>query len=399
MADATLTPDGPGRVHDAVVIGGGPAGLHTARLLAERGFDVVVAEEHREIGRPVHCTGILAKTAFDEFDLPADTILNPLRTARFVSPAGRDVVFRPRRIEAVVVDRALFDARLADRARQSGAALLGGTRVIAVNAHAAGVTIATSTGRTLHGRVSVLACGARYALHRPLCLDRPALLLHSAQSEVPAACPGDVEIHFGSETAPHGFAWAVPVVRDGRTYARIGVMCSRHAPRYFSRMVERIGARWGLGTEGVEPPLLRALPLCPAGRTYGHRLLAVGDAAGLVKTTTGGGIYYSLLSASIAAGVLEGALARDDLGQRSLAEYERRWRAHLDAELTAQQSFRVLAQQMSDDDIESLFDLALTGEIMPIVRRTATFNRHRKLILALFKHPPARHVLLRAIAS
>ena len=145
-------------------------------------------------------------------------------------------------------------------------------------------------------------------------------------------------------------------------------------------MVERIAARWGLGLEGVRPPLLKALPLSPAGRTYGHRLLAVGDAAGLVKTTTGGGIYYSLLSAAIAADVLGRALGRDDLGVRSLAEYERRWRAHLDAELTAQRSFRVLAQQMSDDDIESLFDLALTGGIMPLVRRTATFNRHRRLI-------------------
>ena len=45
---------------------------------------------------------------------------------------------------------------------------------------------------------------------------------------------------------------------------------------------------------------------------------------------------------------------------------------------------------MSDADIEQLFELARTDGVMPIVRRTASFNRHRKLILDLLKHPPVR---------
>jgi hypothetical protein len=53
---------------------------------------------------------------------------------------------------------------------------------------------------------------------------------------------------------------------------------------------------------------------------------------------------------------------------------------------------------MSDGDIETLFELACTDGVMPIVRRTASFNRHRKLILALFKHPPARQVFFRSFA-
>ena len=58
-----------------------------------------------------------------------------------------------------------------------------------------------------------------------------------------------------------------------------------------------------------------------------------------------------------------------------------------------------MAQRMKDEDIEGLFELALTDGVMPIVRRTATFNRHRQLILALFKHPPARQILFRSIVS
>jgi flavin-dependent dehydrogenase len=139
------------------------------------------------------------------------------------------------------------------------------------------------------------------------------------------------------------------------------------------------------------------LPLGPIDRTYGARLLAVGDAAGLVKATTGGGIYYSLVSGALAAEVLGSALERDELDADSLAVYEQRWRAMLGDELSAQMTLRDIANRLSDDEIESLFELARTNGIMPIIRRTATFNRHRNLILSLIGHPPARRVLMRRV--
>jgi hypothetical protein len=68
----------------------------------------------------------------------------------------------------------------------------------------------------------------------------------------------------------------------------------------------------------------------------------------------------------------------------------------LEDELDTQLTFRTLAQQMPDEDIEGLFELARTDGVMPIVRRTATFNRHRQLIVALLKHPPARQIFFRS---
>jgi hypothetical protein len=59
----------------------------------------------------------------------------------------------------------------------------------------------------------------------------------------------------------------------------------------------------------------------------------------------------------------------------------------------------MLANRLADDEIENLFELARTDGIMPIVRRTAKFNRHRDLILSLFKHPPARRVLFRRLTG
>ena len=168
-------------------------------------------------------------------------------------------------------------------------------------------------------------------------------------------------------------------------------------PRYTSTAWLRACARAGGFTRRTRcAPRQKALPLAPIEKTYGDRVLVLGDAAGLVKPTTGGGIYYSLLSAQLASGTLGAALAADDLGSARLAAYQSAWRKHLGSELRWQLILRRVAQRLSDRDIDRLFDLAQTDGLMPLIRRTATFNQHREFIVALLKHPPARRVLFRA---
>jgi flavin-dependent dehydrogenase len=120
----------------------------------------------------------------------------------------------------------------------------------------------------------------------------------------------------------------------------------------------------------------------------------VGDAAGIVKATTGGGIYYSLLTAALASSTLTYAFRRGAFDAGTLSRYDRAWQRRLGSELRAQQELRALAHQLDDPDIEAFFELARTDGVMPIVRQTARFNQHRTLILALLRHPPARRILL-----
>jgi digeranylgeranylglycerophospholipid reductase len=386
-------------MRDVLIVGGGPAGLSAASQLAAAGHDVALLEEHERFGDPVHCTGVLAAEAIDELDVPREVVLNPLTTARFFSPSGVDIAYTPASPEAVVIDRAAFDASLARAAHCAGATIERGSRVVDIANCGSHVTVRTAAGQTIRGRALMLACGASYALQRRLGLGSPRVYLSSAQVEVPASRAGDVELYFGSEAAPRGFAWAVPVARAAGTHVRIGLMCAEDAGEFFRRLIGRVASAWGVNDALAVSPRRRLLPLSTIRRTYTDRVLAIGDAAGLVKPTTGGGIYYSIFSARIGAEVLADRLRRDDLRAASLAAYESRWRARLAPEFRAQLALRMLAQRLPDSAIDALFDLARTGGIMPIVRQTVRFNRHRDLIAELFRHPDARRILFRRLVA
>lgn len=388
-------------MYDVAIVGGGPGGLNAAHRLARSGFKVCVFEEHVTAGDPVHCTGVLAAEAFDEFDVPRTAYLNSLTTVRFVGPSGASIEYSTPQTEAIVIDRRVFDSSLSERAQRAGAVVFVGERIVDVRITEQHVALRTSSNRSLVAFACILACGANYALQKRLGLGRPIMHLQSAQIEVPALEPGDVEVHFGHQLAPRGFAWAVPVVRGHRTFARIGLMCDRDAKKHFERFLARIGPRWKTGApsclNGGVSPRIKMLPLGPIARTYGPRVLAVGDAAGLVKATTGGGIYYSLLSGVLAADTLIEGFSQRDLSEVSLSAYEERWRDSFGEEFSAQMRLRRIANRLTDPEIDSLFELAKTGGLMPLVRKTARFNKHRDLIISLLSHQPARRVLMRRV--
>jgi flavin-dependent dehydrogenase len=174
-------------------------------------------------------------------------------------------------------------------------------------------------------------------------------------------------------------------------------MSTQDPAGFYDRHLDRLRASWGIDAPAHEAPRQKILPLGSIERTFDNRLLVLGDAAGLVKPTTGGGIYYGLVSGALAGDVASSGLRKDRLDAGHLGQYERRWRRRIAAELEAQTALRQVAERLNDSEIDALFDLALTDGIMPIVRKTVRFNHHRHLVRALFKHPPARKVLFRSL--
>lgn len=382
---------------DVVVVGGGPAGLIAARDLAADGFSTTILEEHDTVGAPVHCTGVLGFEAIEELDLPRHTILDVASSARFVSADGSSVVIETDRIRAAIIDRARFDRALAEAAIDAGATLRSGQRVRTIDSRPDGVVVRTGTS-TLRARVCVLACGASYRFNRALGLGLPRLMVHSAQLEVPFAPVDHVEVHVGRRVAPGGFAWVVPFHRDGEPRARIGLMCDSRARMRFRSFAERLRGSYHIVRPWAEPRL-KVLPLGPVARTSSTRVVAVGDAAGLVKPTTGGGIYYGMLSGRIAAGVLAPALRDDRLDAARLGDYDRQWRERLGPEIRAGLAFRQVVTRLSDRALDALVELARVDGLVPLLKQTADFNWHRTAALSLLRNASFRRIVFSSLWS
>jgi len=298
------------------------------------------------------------------------------------------------RVNAAIVDRARFDQTLADSSRAAGVELRSNARVRSIEVHDRGVDVSADGGAAITARACVLACGASYRFNRELGLGVPRAFVQSAQLERPFQGPAQVEVHLGRDRAPGGFAWVVPFERDGQSCQRLGLMADARAGTLFRKFAEDVRSRFAPGDDAWPDPRLKILPLGPVARTYANRVVAVGDAAGLVKPTTGGGIYYGLLSGSFAAETLDGALRADDLRETALRAYESRWRERLGAEIRIGLAFRTLASRLNDRAIDAL---ARIDGIVPMLRQTADFNWHRQSALALLKHAQFRRILLSSL--
>jgi flavin-dependent dehydrogenase len=139
--------------------------------------------------------------------------------------------------------------------------------------------------------------------------------------------------------------------------------------------------------DGSLPQRSWVIPVLPVSRTYADRVLAVGDAAGQVKPTSGGGIYYGMLSAREAAGTVIEAFRRGDLGREGLAAYEKRWRARIGFDLRLGTLFRRLFARMTDRDLDELFRAMRSDRLLDRITEKVSFDWHREVILFLLKHP------------
>jgi geranylgeranyl reductase family protein len=371
-------------LYDVVVVGGGPIGSYTASRLAEMGYEVVVLERKSKVGTGICCTGIVSQECAIAFDIDDSLILKRANSARVFSPSGNLLNLQREETQACILDRVAFDMAMAKRAIEKGAQYLPDylVRNIEITEDKINIESFRQGERTyFEGRAAVIAAGFNSRLAERLGLGVAGDFVVGAQAEVSTMGIDEVEVYFGRELAPGFFGWLVPTSPN---MARVGLM-SRENPRFYLKKLITSLFEQGKVTQTEVELSFGGIPLKLLRRTYSERLIVVGDAAGQVKPTTGGGIYYGLLCADIAADTLNQALRCNDLSAKSLAKYERRWKRKLGRELKTGYWARRLFERLSDHQIDRIFGIIKANGIDKALLEAddISFDWHGKPILNL----------------
>ena len=370
-------------MHDVIIVGSGPMGSYAAYRLAGMGHDVLVLERKPGIRGKVCCTGIIGQECVRAFAL-RDVILREVNSARLFSPSGNQIRLWREEPQASVVDRTALDITLSKMAQGKGAQYLLDATVSRIVIEPDRVRVTESRHGSVSARAVIIASGFGPRLEEPLGLGRIDDFVSGVQVEVETAGLDEVEVYLGNQVAPGFFAWLVPTTKQ---QARVGLL-SRHRPALFLRkLLASLAAQGKIAHAEVEISH-GVIPLKPLPRTSGERLLVVGDAAGQVKPTSGGGIYYGLLCTDIAVETLHPALDDDDLSARRLASYEQRWRRKLARELKIGYWARKLFERLSDKQIERIFDIITTQGIADALLKAddLSFDWHSQAIFRLLGH-------------
>ncbi|MEU1721196.1 NAD(P)/FAD-dependent oxidoreductase [Nonomuraea sp. NPDC005692] len=353
---------------DVLVVGAGLAGLHTARLLALRGLNVMVVDRRRSLSAGVRTTGIFVRRTLDDFDLP-DHLLGPgVRDVLLYPPSRRSPIrLTSDRDEFRVADMAAVYEHARRAAESAGARVLLGVRYTGSSAGL--VRLESTSGpagadggkgpvgaeggegvltweirKGVQGaegsegasavegvvgvevvgvRFVVGADGARSRVARDLGLDVNRRFLVGAEI-VHAVAPGSGVPTFhcvlGPRVAPGYLGW---VVDDGR-HAHVGVAGEPGAMRAGVRRLLDAFAADAPGRAAPAGPVERRGGPIPVGGVL-RRLacpdgLLVGDAAGAVSPLTAGGLDPCLRMSELAAAVIDEYLRTGD--RRVLRRYD-----------------------------------------------------------------------------
>ena len=128
---------------DVAVVGGGPAGATAATHLAQQGHSVLLLDRPGNI-KP--CGGAIPPRAVQDFEIPDELLCTSVNAARMISPSDRRVDMPIQDGYVGMVDRAVFDEWLRERAAREGAEWRHGTFEELVEADG-GVQLTYAEGR------------------------------------------------------------------------------------------------------------------------------------------------------------------------------------------------------------------------------------------------------------
>ncbi len=339
------------------IIGAGPSGNYLAYLLAKKNHTVHVYEDHKVIGAPIQCTGIITPELEKIIPLKKSFLTNKINQAKIYSPNGNSLHVRFAK-EDFIVNRTKFDSHLADMARKAGAEYHLGKRF-----HENQGKKMKIGEEFIQTDILVGADGpfSRVAKSNNMWCDRKFVTGNQFTVEVDCE-PKLVEFWLGIGL----FGWLVP---ENESVARVGIVSYDQPDLYLQKLIDKRCP--GAKILSKEPG---AIPIYNPKQTLQKDFVyLIGDAATQVKATSYGGIVHGMKAAEV--------LSRD------IKHYQKNCRREVGKDLYLSLLIRKAMDRFSEKNYNELVAL-FSQEKLKQVLETKSRDYPTKFILDLLVAEP-----------
>ena len=383
-------------MYQVVIVGAGPVGGRLATELASRGISTLMLEEHAEIGRPFQCAGLVNPPAMNMVNLH-DTILQSVDGALMHSPSGIMLpVGKDGRVRTHVVCRKRFDQGVVAQAMDAGAHLWLKSKPIDASVTTDGVIVKVER----EGEIIDLTCGllvgadgAHSWTRRHFRMGRPKEMMIGFQADVSGLTGKDnwLEMYTGKDFAPGFFAWVIPT---GNNTHRVGMWArpqdldGRSVEECYESLISH--DLWKKRFAGMNE-IARYCGPVPCGtirKPFKDRVMVIGDAAGMAKPTTGGGIGPGFRQIEAIIDKLSQAIIKDKLSSSDLEKICKPFKAFRKEQDRARALRDLLVTIPDDDELDSHFEMFNRPEILDLINSVGDIEHPVPLGMTLLRKVP-----------
>ena len=383
------------RFFDSIVVGAGPIGGYLSKKLNDNGHSVLLLEEHDEIGRPFQCAGLVNPAAMETIGLES-SILTSIWGANIHSPNGKRVsIGDPNMPRTFSVCRKIFDEAVVMQSIATGTEIMLSTKPVSASIENEYVEVnidGPNGSETVRCKLLCGADGAHSWVRRKFRMGNPTETMIGFQIEVTGYSGDDgmLDMYTGASIAPGFFSWAIPTGETTRlgTWTKASLMGGTSSEEFMSRLMEdkNLNSRF---TDCSE--VARFCGPVPSGivrRPMRERVALFGDAAGICKPTTGGGIGPGFKQVDMLVPLLSNAISENDLSEvrmkalssklKQMKRDQRKKRALRDAFLT----------EMNDSELEDIFSVWARPEVTDLINEFGDIENPIPLGVKMLREVP-----------
>ncbi len=367
---------------DVCVVGASIAGNYLAYLLSKSNIKIVVIEEHKDIGLPFQCAGIISQKLSQLIELPEEIVLNRVKTAKIINPSGNFIKLsgneRPYVIDRIALDRLFYDKNknnpnityyLGERFRSLKYSVENGKKCVLIN----------TSKRLIKAKMLIGCDGPLTSVGKQLKVKNK--VLYATQIRVKGDFDENEAVMYFHPLWKQLFGWIVP---EGNNIYRIGIASSKNVKDCFHIYLKKLGIN-------INNKIDQQGGIIPYGimnKSAFKNALLLGDAAGQVKATTGGGIVMLLTAAKHASNCVKLSFKYNNFSKRFIKKhYEKPCLRTIGKELKLHYVIRLILERLTNEDFEVFFKIVKENKIEHIISLYGDMDFPKDLIFKLLTNP------------